>query len=251
MFSVIVPYKNAAAWLPRCIASLLRQSGAMEFLLINDGSTDGSEQIAASYHDKRLRLFDNRHASGVSGARNTGLDYALGEWVTFLDADDELKPSAYFQYKDAIGKTDAGVIQFNSAHKFIGSDMEPVKHYNGEGWRTLDNLPLYWQPVWNKIYKSSTIYGLSFDESLQFGEDEYFNFEVFERTRGVYCSKLVTMLHHHCNAQSLAKLATIEDRKREVEALKAYASRSDTEHAQAILGRLAELKAREEYKGIF
>lgn len=250
MFSVIIPYKNASAWLPRCIASLLVQSGAMEFILVNDGSTDGSEQIAASYHDKRIRLLNNWYASGVSGARNTGLDMALGEWVTFLDADDELKPSAYFQYKDAVAKTDAGVIQFNSAHKYKGSDMEPVKHYNGEGWRTLDNLPHYWEPVWNKIYKATTIYNLRFEEGMQYGEDELFNLEVFERTRGVYCSKLVTMLHHHCNEQSLAKLATPEDRKKEVEILKAYASRTDTEHAKAILGRLAELKARENYKGI-
>ena len=97
MISVIVPYKNAAPWIGRCVESLKAQSGDMEFILVNDHSTDDGKKIAKDLTkgDKRFRHYENARADGVSGARNTGLDKAKGEWITFLDADDEMLPEAY------------------------------------------------------------------------------------------------------------------------------------------------------------
>lgn len=83
--SVIVPVYNVAALLPRCIDSLLAQNFAdYEVLLVDDGSTDGSEAICDSYgsKDARVRVI-HKPNEGVSNTRNRGIDEARGEWLTF------------------------------------------------------------------------------------------------------------------------------------------------------------------------
>lgn len=92
MISVIVPVYNTEQYLPRCIESILSQSFTdFELLLIDDGSTDGSGKICDAYAEKdnRIRVF-HKENGGVSSARNMGLDEAKGEWVYFVDSDDEL-----------------------------------------------------------------------------------------------------------------------------------------------------------------
>ena len=86
-YSVIIPAYNAERTLRRCLDSLLAQARQdVEILLISDGSTDGTDAIAASYADK-IRFFRQPHA-GVSAARNLGIHQAAGEYVTFVDSDD-------------------------------------------------------------------------------------------------------------------------------------------------------------------
>ncbi len=90
--SVIVPVYNTEQYLPRCLDSILSQSFTdFELLLIDDGSSDGSGLICDSYAEKdhRIRVF-HKENGGVSSARNMGLDEAKGEWVYFVDSDDEL-----------------------------------------------------------------------------------------------------------------------------------------------------------------
>ena len=88
MISIIVPFKNAAPWIKRCADSLMAQDGSFEVIFVNDGSEDGSDDIVAEYAGDKFFLVDNEDMRGVSGARNTGLKYAQGDWITFLDADD-------------------------------------------------------------------------------------------------------------------------------------------------------------------
>lgn len=86
-YSVIIPAYNAEKTLRRCLDCVLRQDRAdVQILLISDGSTDGTDAIAASYGDDIVFL-RQRHA-GVSAARNRGLYLAAGEYVTFVDSDD-------------------------------------------------------------------------------------------------------------------------------------------------------------------
>lgn len=88
--SVIVPVYNVERYLPRCLDSILAQTFTdFELLLIDDGSKDNSGHICDEYAkvDNRIRVFHNENR-GVSSARNTGLDNACGEWITFIDSDD-------------------------------------------------------------------------------------------------------------------------------------------------------------------
>lgn len=90
--SVIVPVYNAAAYLQQCIESILGQTGvALELILVDDGSTDGSTDICLRTESAR---YVRTGGVGVSAARNAGLDVATGKWITFVDADDELLPGA-------------------------------------------------------------------------------------------------------------------------------------------------------------
>ena len=88
--SVIIPVYNSGPYLSRCIDSVLEQSFSdFELLLIDDGSTDGSDKLCDAYAEKdcRIHVFHKKNG-GASSARNVGLDNAKGEWVTFIDSDD-------------------------------------------------------------------------------------------------------------------------------------------------------------------
>lgn len=92
--SIIVPVYNAEAFVGECVESVLAQSFAdWELLLIDDGSRDGSAGICRSFADadSRVTLVEKPNG-GVSSARNAGLELASGDYVFFLDADDELYP---------------------------------------------------------------------------------------------------------------------------------------------------------------
>ncbi len=88
--SVIVPIYNVKDYLADCLDSLERQTiDSIEVIMVNDGSTDGSEVIAATYSDRNSNFkLVNRDNGGLSAARNTGLEYVTGEYVYFLDGDD-------------------------------------------------------------------------------------------------------------------------------------------------------------------
>ncbi|MDE6812008.1 MAG: glycosyltransferase [Muribaculaceae bacterium] len=96
LVSVIVPVYNASRWLRDALDSLKNQTYRnFEVILVNDGSTDDSEAICRKYvsADDRFRLVTQSN-SGVSEARNRGIDLARGEWIAFMDADDIMPPDA-------------------------------------------------------------------------------------------------------------------------------------------------------------
>jgi len=95
--SVVVPIYNVESYLAACLDSVVRQSVEdLEVVMVNDGSTDGSEAIAEAYaaRDARFRLV-NQENGGLSAARNSGMGVAAGEFLAFLDSDDVLPPNAY------------------------------------------------------------------------------------------------------------------------------------------------------------
>lgn len=94
MISVITPAYNAERWIGRAIASVQEQTRTdWELIIVDDGSNDETRKIAEEFHDSRIKVLHQENA-GVSAARNTGLDVACGEYVTFLDADDTLPSNA-------------------------------------------------------------------------------------------------------------------------------------------------------------
>lgn len=93
MISVIVPVYNVEEYLEECLDSIQCQTYSnIEVILVNDGSTDHSQEICERYckQDPRFRLI-NQANKGLSGARNRGMTESKGEFITFVDSDDVLK----------------------------------------------------------------------------------------------------------------------------------------------------------------
>lgn len=106
MISVIIPLYNKETIVERSVRSVLSQDyDDFEVIVVNDGCTDRSVEIVKSIHDPRTTLIEQENG-GPSKARNTGVKNAKGEWIVFLDADDELLPGALKIYSDAIEKSE-------------------------------------------------------------------------------------------------------------------------------------------------
>ena len=110
--SVIVPVYNVAAWLPRCVDSILAQTCEnLEILLVDDGSADDSGRICDAYAEKdpRIRVI-HKENGGLSSARNAGLDLASGEYIGFVDSDDWIEPEMYAEMLSLLKKYNARMV---------------------------------------------------------------------------------------------------------------------------------------------
>ena len=99
-FSIIVPVYNVEKEIRECLDSFKNQTfGDVEVLLVDDRGTDSSIDIVREYanEDSRFKILTHEKNSGVSAARNTGLDAAQGEIIMFVDSDDWLENNATAQ----------------------------------------------------------------------------------------------------------------------------------------------------------
>lgn len=95
--SIVIPIYNAEDHLQRCVDSVLNQTEKnIEIILVDDGSKDNSIEICKNYlnQDKRVQLIHQEN-SGVSAARNRGIEQACGEYIGFIDSDDWIEPNMY------------------------------------------------------------------------------------------------------------------------------------------------------------
>ena len=180
LISVIVPVYNALATLPRCAKSILAQShGQLELILVDDGSTDGSDGLvdALALADSRVQVIHQKN-SGVSAARNAGLSAAAGRWVVFVDADDALAPHALESALIAQNRNPGRLVLW----PFATHPEELPQSTCGEGealameqagWLYLDcRLAMPWNKLLNRRLIQSA--GLHFDPDYSLGEDLLF-----------------------------------------------------------------------------
>lgn len=93
MVSVIIPTYNRAHVLGRAIKSVIDQTFTdFELIVVDDGSTDNTEELVTSFDDSRIRFLRHGQNRGVSAARNTGIRWARGQYIAFQDSDDEWLP---------------------------------------------------------------------------------------------------------------------------------------------------------------
>lgn len=116
LISVIVPIYNAEKYLVRCLDSIVAQNyDKLEIILVNDGSSDKSPMICDDYafKDERVKVI-HKINSGVSEARNSGLDIATGDYVYFADADDWIEANAFVTLVEVLTKSPCDIIRFNA-----------------------------------------------------------------------------------------------------------------------------------------
>lgn len=135
--SIIVPVYNVADYLPKCLDSLLAQDfpqNEYEIIVVNDGSTDNSGEIAQQYADKYANItLVNQANQGLSGARNTGIKQAKGDYIQFVDSDDYLEENVLGGLMKQVEDDDLDVLRFNYENvnensEIINPNKDP-KHF--------------------------------------------------------------------------------------------------------------------------
>ena len=186
MISIIIPVYNAGEFLRETVWSVLEQDyKAIELILVNDGSKDGSLSICNELKasDDRIIVIDQPNA-GVSTARNNGLKAAKGEYVLFIDADDLLeKDMVSTLYNKAI-ETSADIVSCGAA--LIKDGVVIKEEFGTNKLYTYDNeeaLKFFLIGnkvnigVWTKLFKKSLIDDLEFRKNIRINEDKLFIFE--------------------------------------------------------------------------
>jgi len=170
---VIIPVFNREAFIARAIDSVLSQTlKPSEIIIVDDGSTDGTADILAGYHDKiKVMRIEN---SGVSKARNVGIKKSQGKWITLLDSDDVWQQDKLAQQRAYHDKHPAIMIS-HTEEKWIRHDKEIKQkkaHKKPTGWCFEENLDFC------KIAPSTIMIAREvfekvgyFDESLEVCED--------------------------------------------------------------------------------
>src|SRR5574344_1834201 len=93
LVSVIMPSYNTAQYIAESINSVINQTyQEWELIIVDDCSTDDTDEVVKSFHDKRIRYLKNDKNSGAAVSRNRALREAKGRWIAFLDSDDLWKP---------------------------------------------------------------------------------------------------------------------------------------------------------------
>ena len=224
--SVIIPYKNAERWIRGCLESCLQQQGNLEFIFVNDYSEDSGPEIVGAVEDERVVAIHNSNMPGVSGARNSGLENAEGDWVTFLDADDELLPEAWkiFGFMTELDET-INMIQANHVCGYYNGDRIRCS-VNERGMYGPGNLPKAFCMVWNKLYRADFLEDndIWFKEGMQYGEDEVFNLECLDKDPRLLHTqaRTCTVFHRYSNEESLSHVKTREDLLRQSQALEDF-----------------------------
>lgn len=206
--SIIVPIYNAEKYLNKCIDSLVNQTKKeLEFILVNDGSTDSSEDIIKSYKDKRIKYFKNKN-QGIGKTRNFGIDKATGKYLMFLDSDDYLDINACEKlYNKAIKeKSDLVVFDFYRVEDTLKEVT--INNFKSSSLKENPNLLLDINlgPC-NKLIKRELIdkNNTRFNEELKY-EDTPFVTEIIKNANKI--SKLNEYLHYyviHSNSETTVR----------------------------------------------
>lgn len=188
--SIIVPIYNLAPWLGRCVESILAQTCEnLEVILVDDGSGDDSLAIAREFarQDSRVKVIHQENA-GVTAARLRGVEEATGDWIGFVDGDDELEPQMYARLLENAHTYGADIS--HCGYQRINSEGIVEYHYNTgrihcqdhlTGLRELLEERLVEPGLCSKLYKRELFRGLreKMDFSIRNNEDMLMNFYLF------------------------------------------------------------------------
>ena len=190
--SIIIPIYNVFEYLPSCIESVLRQTyKEWELILVDDGSTDGSDGICDRYGnlDDRIQVIHQKNG-GVSNARNRGLAAASGDYFLFLDGDDLIDKGMLDRLAQEAKDGDVDIVISVFDHMFsdgktkeVFRDSERMELDRFSTLREMFNYRFYgWEPV-GKLYKRELFDGVRFDESKKYAEDMLINWELLKRVK--------------------------------------------------------------------
>lgn len=200
LISFIVPVFNTQSFLNRCLESIIKQDYPnIEIIIVNDGSTDRSQEIIDKYLDKYNCIqCINQSNSGVGAARNAGIAKAEGDYISFVDSDDCIKENFCSYLMNIIGDADIAV---GGRDKYVGDIYKNSKRAPSimeigsiEAIKLL-LLGMYGtRAAWGKIYKRSYIENIHFIEGRYFEETRY-SFDTFANAKRVVIADKVLYMY--------------------------------------------------------
>lgn len=214
MISIIIPLYNKEIPIRQTLKSILLQTYTdFEVIIVDDGSTDNSISVVNEVKDNRFKLIHQSNA-GPSKARNTGVKYSKGEWILFLDADDDLLPYALEYFNNLMDKHFD--YEFFACSSWIKSGKQKLQpFYFKEG--LLRNpyaamfLNYYCPRMGNFVVRRRAALLCPFDENIQRFEDLEFFFRIFKNVK-VYLSPVTVMIENRDYAEaSCARQDIVED----------------------------------------
>ena len=179
LVSIVVPIYATEEYLPACIESLCNQTYKnIQIILVDDQSPDKCPEICDEYAKKDSRIIViHQKNKGVSGARNTGLCNATGDYIMFVDSDDEL-------YPDAVNILLKDSLEYEADIAWAPKNEENGERVVFQGDASLlyylDGVPNM-DAVWSKLIKRSFMEGICFEEGKNINEDGFFMFQCYMR----------------------------------------------------------------------
>lgn len=193
--SVIVPVYNLENYIDITLNSLINQTyNNLEIILIDDGSTDNSLKICNTFaqKDSRIKVIHTEN-KGVSSARNTGIEHATGEYISFCDGDDTVELDMYeFLYNNLVADnadisicgikmvhTDNSVTSVSKGKNVIWNNKEDYIKDLLKGYISMS--------VSAKLFKASICKSVNFSTDLRTYEDKFYNFETAFKVNRITC----------------------------------------------------------------
>lgn len=183
LVSIIVPVYGTEDYLPSCLDSVCSQTYTdIQIILVDDGSPDKCPQICDSYAERDSRItVIHQENKGVSGARNNGLRCATGEYIMFVDSDDELYPDAVDILVQDACKHNADIVWApfkNSPSDNDSEDELEILRDESSLLLSLDGADNM-NSACGKLFSSDFIKGLFFEEGRNINEDGFFMFQCY------------------------------------------------------------------------
>ena len=223
--SIIVPVYNAAQHLDKCLTSLISQEigGGYEIIAVNDGSTDASLPILEQWAQKYPQLIKvySQANSGVSAARNLGIEKSSGEWIAFCDSDDYVARHSFGDLLNLIEKSEIdnlGLVKYKMRH--VRMDEPVADNVTFNILYTLNNTAFFEQQLFwaccHFLYKRNIL----LDSNLRFkpvitSEDGLFNIEYLLCTKSYMVLSVDSEIYRYvsnpsstCNRRNFEKAAS-------------------------------------------
>lgn len=209
LLSVIVPVYNSERFLDLCLTSILNQSYVnFEVILVNDGSTDDSENICLKFCnlDSRFKYFKKENA-GASSARNFGLDHCQGDYISFIDSDDYIELDMFDKMINAMMKFDCDIVicgrykDYDKKIKKVNCSNH-IKQYsvNKSICNMMANMKMDFSPC-DKLYRRNLWKDIYFPIGVT-GEDMLVLPKVFEKAKKIIHIGL-PLYHYRYNSNSV------------------------------------------------
>ena len=193
LLSIIVPVYDVERYLPKCIDSILAQTFTdFELILVEDGSPDNCPVLcdAAAAKDARVRVIHQKN-KGLSGARNTGIDNAQGDYLIFVDSDDTVEQTLVEELYTYAEKWNCAIVACGRNYIFedgqivckIAHDESKVYGFE-EAMQEMNSFRLFDMSAWAKIYRKELFEDIRFPEG-KLSEDYYIMYKLFDKAQTI------------------------------------------------------------------